>query len=90
MNYSYMQLGPVSPVKALKVRSMRYCVPKPLPLMRDFSAAVPFFAISCGMSLLIGASFMRTPPPAKDALAYDKCVELHPVRYCSIVHLGAK
>jgi hypothetical protein len=69
---------------------MRYCVLKPLPLMRDISAAVPFFAISCGMSLLIGASFMRTPPPAKDALAYDKCTELHPVRYCSIVHLGAK
>ena len=85
-----MRLGPVSPVKALKVWFVRYCVLKPLPLMRDFSAAVPFFAISCGMSLLIGASFINIPPPAKDALAYNKCVELHPVRYCSIIHLGAK
>ena len=90
MNYSYMRLGPVSPVKALKARFVRYCVLKPLPLMRDISSSAAFFSIAAGFSLLVGASFMRTPPPAKDALAYDKCVELHPIRYCSIVHLGAK
>jgi hypothetical protein len=58
--------------------------------MRDISAAVPFFVISCGMSLLIGASFMHTPPPAKDALAYNKCTQLHPQRYCAITHMGVK
>jgi hypothetical protein len=58
--------------------------------MRDISSSAAFFSIAAGFSLLVGASFMRIPPPAKDALAYDKCVELHPVRYCSIVHLGAK
>jgi hypothetical protein len=57
--------------------------------MRDFSAAVPFFAISCGMSLIIGASIISTPAPAKDALAYDKCIQLHPQRYCAITFLGA-
>ena len=58
--------------------------------MRDFSAAAPFFAISCGMSLLIGASFIGTPPPAKDALAYRECIEIRPQRHCAIVHLGAQ
>jgi hypothetical protein len=58
--------------------------------MRDFSAAVPFFAISCGMSLIIGASIISTPPPAKDALAYQKCIEIRPQRHCAIVHLGAQ
>jgi hypothetical protein len=57
--------------------------------MRDFSAAVPFFAISCGMSLIIGASIINTPAPAKDALAYNKCIQLHPQRYCAITFLGA-
>jgi hypothetical protein len=57
--------------------------------MRDFSAAVPFFAISCGMSLIIGASIISIPAPAKDALAYDKCIQLHPQRYCAITFLGA-
>jgi hypothetical protein len=58
--------------------------------MRDFSAATAFFSIAAGFSLLVGASFMRTPPPAKDALAYDKCVELHPQRYCAITYMGVK
>jgi hypothetical protein len=57
--------------------------------MRDFSTAVPFFAISCGMSLIIGASIINTPAPAKDALAYSKCIQLHPQRYCAITFLGA-
>jgi hypothetical protein len=57
--------------------------------MRDFSAAVPFFAISCGMSLIIGASIINIPAPAKDALAYSKCIQLHPQRYCAITYLGA-
>jgi hypothetical protein len=58
--------------------------------MRDISAAVPFFAISCGMSLVIGASIISTPPPAKDALAYQKCIKIRPQRHCAIVHLGAQ
>jgi hypothetical protein len=58
--------------------------------MRDFAAAVPFFAISCGMSLIIGASIISTPPPAKDALAYQECIEIRPQRHCAIVHLGAQ
>jgi hypothetical protein len=69
---------------------MQYRVLKPPTTMRDFSAAVPFFAIACGMSLLVGASFMHTPPPAKDALAYSKCTQLHPQRYCAITHMGVK
>jgi hypothetical protein len=69
---------------------MQYCVLKPPTTMRDISSSAAFFSIAAGFSLLVGASFMHIPPPAKHALAYDKCVELHPIRYCSIVHLGAK
>jgi hypothetical protein len=57
--------------------------------MRDFSSLASFFAIATGMSLIIGASIISTPPPAKDALAYGKCIQLHPQRYCAITHLGA-
>ena len=57
--------------------------------MRDFSSLVAFFSIAAGISLIIGASFMHTPAPAKDALAYDKCTQLHPQRYCAITYLGA-
>jgi hypothetical protein len=57
--------------------------------MRDFSAIASFFAIATGMSLIIGASIISTAPPAKDALAYDKCIQLHPQRYCAITYLGA-
>jgi hypothetical protein len=57
--------------------------------MRDFSSLVAFFSIAAGMSLIIGASIISTPPPTKDALAYDKCIQLHPQRYCAITYLGA-
>jgi hypothetical protein len=57
--------------------------------MRDLSSLVSFFAIATGMSLIIGASIISTPPPAKDALAYNKCIQLHPQRYCAIAFLGA-
>ena len=40
--------------------------------------------------MLIGASFISTPPPAKDALAYRECIEIRPQRHCAIVHLGAQ
>jgi hypothetical protein len=58
--------------------------------MRDISSSAAFFSIAAGFSLLVGASFMHIPPPAKHALAYDKCVELHPQRYCAITYMGAK
>ena len=57
--------------------------------MRDLSSATAFFSIAAGMSLIIGASIMRTPAFAKDALAYNKCTQLHPQRYCAITYLGA-
>ena len=57
--------------------------------MRDFSSLVSFFAIATGFSLVIGASIISTPVPAKDALAYNKCIQLHPQRYCAITYLGA-
>jgi hypothetical protein len=57
--------------------------------MRDFSSLASFFAIATGMSLIIGASIINTPTPAKDALAYNKCIQLHPQRYCAITYLGA-
>jgi hypothetical protein len=57
--------------------------------MRDISSATAFFSIAAGVSLIIGASIMRTPSPAKDALAYHKCTQLHPQRYCAITYLGA-
>jgi hypothetical protein len=57
--------------------------------MRDISSATAFFSIAAGFSLIIGASIINTPPPAKDTLAYDKCIQLHPQRYCAITYLGA-
>jgi hypothetical protein len=57
--------------------------------MRDISSATAFFSIAAGMSLVIGASIINTPAPAKDALAYNKCIQLHPQRYCAITYLGA-
>ena len=57
--------------------------------MRDLSSATAFFSIAAGMSLIICASIISIPAPAKDALAYDKCIQLHPQRYCAITHLGA-
>jgi hypothetical protein len=57
--------------------------------MRDISSATAFFSIAAGISMLIGASIMRTPAPAKDALAYHECIQLHPQRYCAITYLDA-
>jgi hypothetical protein len=57
--------------------------------MRDISSATAFFSIAAGVSLIIGASIINTPTPAKDALAYNKCTQLHPQRYCAITYLGA-
>jgi hypothetical protein len=57
--------------------------------MRDISSATAFFSIAAGFSLIIGASIISTPPPAKDALAYDKCIQIYPQRYCAITYLGA-
>jgi hypothetical protein len=57
--------------------------------MRDISSATAFFSIAAGVSLIIGASIINTPPPTKDALAYSKCIQLHPQRYCAITFLGA-
>jgi hypothetical protein len=57
--------------------------------MRDIPSATAFFAIATGFSLIIGASIINTPTPAKDALAYNKCIQMHPQRYCAITHLGA-
>jgi hypothetical protein len=58
--------------------------------MRDISSATAFFSIAAGVSLIIGASIISTPPPAKDVLAYQKCIEIRPQRHCAIVHLGAQ
>jgi hypothetical protein len=57
--------------------------------MRDISSATAFFSIAAGVSLIIGASIISTPTPAKDALAYSKCIQLHPQKYCAIIYLGA-
>ena len=57
--------------------------------MRDISSATAFFSIAAGVSLIIGASIISIPAPAKDALAYNKCIQLHPQRYCAITFLGA-
>jgi len=58
--------------------------------MRDISSVTAFFSIAAGFSLLIGASFMRTPSPTEDALAYSKCTRLHPQRYCAITYAPSK
>jgi hypothetical protein len=58
--------------------------------MRDFPSATSFFAIAAGISMLFGAAILDIKPPAKDALAYGKCIQLHPQRYCAITFLGAK
>jgi len=58
--------------------------------MRDFSSITAFFSIAIGFSMLIGASIIGIETPPKDALAYHKCIQLHPQRYCAITHLGAK
>jgi hypothetical protein len=58
-------------------------------IMRDISSATAFFSIAAGVSLIIGASIINTPAPAKDALAYSKCIQIHPQRYCAITFLGA-
>jgi hypothetical protein len=58
--------------------------------MRDLPSIASFFAIATGMSLIIGASIISTPPPVKDALAYQECIEIRPQRHCAIVHLGAQ
>jgi hypothetical protein len=57
--------------------------------MRDIPSVTAFFSIAAGFSLIIGASIINTPAPAKDALAYHKCTQLHPQRYCAITYLGA-
>jgi hypothetical protein len=57
--------------------------------MRDISSATAFFSIAAGVSLIIGASIINTPAPIKDTLAYDKCIQIHPQRYCAITFLGA-
>ena len=56
--------------------------------MRDLPPIVSFFSIAAGISMLIGASIIDIKPPAKDALAYHKCIKLHPERYCGITYLG--
>jgi hypothetical protein len=58
--------------------------------MRDFSSLVAFFSIAAGVSLIIGASIISTPAPAKDALAHDKCLAIHPARYCGITYMGLR
>jgi hypothetical protein len=58
--------------------------------MRDISSATAFFSIAAGISLIIGASFINTPAPAKDALAHDKCLAIHPARYCGITYMGLR
>ena len=58
--------------------------------MRDLSSVASFFAIATEMSMLIGASFINTPLPVKDALAYRECIEIRPQRHCAITHLGAQ
>jgi hypothetical protein len=57
--------------------------------MRDISSATAFFSIAAGVSMIISASIISTPAPAKDTLAYNKCIQLHPQRYCAITFLGA-
>jgi hypothetical protein len=57
--------------------------------MRDIPSATAFFSIAAGVSLIIGASIINTPAPAKDALAYNKCIQVYPQRYCAITFLGA-
>jgi hypothetical protein len=57
--------------------------------MRDISSATVFFSIAAGVSLVIGASIINIPTPSKDTLAYSKCIQLHPQRYCAITYLGA-
>jgi len=58
--------------------------------MRPFSSPIAFFSISIGIFTLVGASIIPFPEPAKDALAYGKCIKLHPQRYCAITYMGAK
>jgi hypothetical protein len=57
--------------------------------MRDIPSVTAFFSIAVGVSMIIGASIISIPAPAKDALAYNKCIQLHPQRYCAITYLGA-
>lgn len=56
--------------------------------MRDLPSVTSFFAIAAGISMLFGAAIIDIKPPAKDALAYHKCIKLHPERYCGITFLG--
>ena len=71
-----------------RVRLVLYCPFNALTLMRDLSSAISFFSIAAGISILFGAAIIDIKPPAKDALAYHKCIQLHPERYCGITYLG--
>ena len=57
--------------------------------MRDIASIVSFFSIAAGISMLTAAVVIDIKAPVKDAVAYSKCIKLHPARYCSITHLGA-
>jgi hypothetical protein len=56
--------------------------------MRDLSSATSFFAIAASICVLFGAAIIDIKPPAKDTVAYHKCIKLHPERYCGITYLG--
>jgi hypothetical protein len=57
--------------------------------MRDIPSVTAFLSIATGISMITIAIFIDIKPPAKDALAYNKCIQLHPQRYCAITYLGA-
>ena len=61
----------------------------PFIIMRDIASIVSFFSIAAGISMLTAAVVIDIKAPVKDAVAYSKCIKLHPARYCSITHLGA-
>ena len=66
---------------------MQYCPSVRFIIMHSLNLA-SFFAIAMGVGMLTIASIIDIKPPAKDALAYEKCVQLHPERYCGITYLG--
>ena len=58
--------------------------------MRDIPSVTAFLAIATGISMITIAVFINIEPPAKDALAYGKCLVIHPARYCGITYMGLK
>ena len=58
--------------------------------MRDIPAVTAFLAIATGIGMFTIGILTDMKPPVKDAVTYNKCLAIHPVRYCGITYMGLK